>query len=78
MQHNGLVFSASETQDIFFGRPEELNVLPKKDLVFVQLPVVARVWLWREISGLTGCETADNAWAMDGVLVRSKKSCLSL
>jgi hypothetical protein len=42
MQHDGLVFSARETEYIILGSPEELNVLPKKDLIFIQLPVVAR------------------------------------
>jgi hypothetical protein len=42
MQHDRLVFSARETEYIILGSPEELNVLPKKDLIFIQLPVVAR------------------------------------
>jgi hypothetical protein len=42
VQHDRLVFSARETQYIILSCLEKLNVLPKKDLIFIQLPVVAR------------------------------------
>ncbi len=41
VQHDGLVFPTRKTHYVILSRLEEFNVLPKKDLVFVQHSVIS-------------------------------------